>query len=410
MSTTASTVPPPMYNKAVEAGDPPPPYTDEQLQQMVVQAYEEFEKKHKENPAAANAALAKALGDTASSTAFVKDMDSLRLKIGCLNTLFDKVHTGLATVDAEKLKGQDGTVVAWQPKWSPICQDYLDTMTKSRSLATSLSSHCEMFFKNVLPKLKDDNLTPQQKDDMLTYFLGEKVTAMNYNKVLKKDEDDAEQMYKDFQRVQTNVKTFQAQFKVWWAQAKAELQKEITELQGDIAKIDADIDTLTTKRNIVLGVTGGGVVVAGIGGVMMATGVLAPVGAFLAVLGALAALGSGIAAAVLQSQIADKQAEKNNKQAELTALLAKQQRVNTVLEPLVASLDTDMTSIAEKLETMKSIWSFIKAQAQTARIDVTQSIDSEAPSFLKEDLLEASIASYKVLNTCVKMYGEGFNN
>lgn len=120
MATTASAVPPPSYNKALEADDAPPPYTDEELQDMVVEAYKEFEEKHKENPDKANKALAQALGDSASSEAFVADMNGLRLTIGCMNTLFDKVHTGLATVDAEKLKGNDGTVIAWQPQWSTI--------------------------------------------------------------------------------------------------------------------------------------------------------------------------------------------------------------------------------------------------------------------------------------------------
>jgi hypothetical protein len=120
MATTASAVPPPSYNKALEANDAPPPYTDEEIQAMVVEAYEQFAEKHKENPEEANKQLAIALGNTTSTEAFVKDMEGLRGTIACMNTLFDKVHTGLATVDAEKLKGLDGTIIAWQPKWTPI--------------------------------------------------------------------------------------------------------------------------------------------------------------------------------------------------------------------------------------------------------------------------------------------------
>ncbi|KAE9395474.1 hypothetical protein BT96DRAFT_977949 [Gymnopus androsaceus JB14] len=408
MSATEFAAAPPSYNaKATEAGeDAPPPY---ELESMVVQAYEEFEKKYKEDPVAAEKALAEALGNSDSSKAFVKDMDGLSLTIGTLNTLFGNVESGLATVDAEKLHDATGKITEWQPQWKVIRSFYTDTMLKSRTLATSLANRVEMFFKHVLPKLKDDNLTAQQKDDMLTYFLGEKANATNYNEELKKDEDAAEQMYKDFLKVQTDVATFKSQFGVWFQQAQDQLQKEITDLKGEIDKIKADLESLVTKRNISLGVAAGGVVAAGAGGIMMATGVLAPLGAVVAVIGALAALGGGIAAAVLQSKIADKQAELNSKQADYNALLAKQERVNKVLKPLVESLNKDMVDIGEKLETMKSVWSFIKSQAQTARLEVKKPIDSEAPSFLKAELIDSSVQAYKVLHTCVKMYGEGYD-
>ncbi|KAH6910819.1 hypothetical protein BKA70DRAFT_1424487 [Coprinopsis sp. MPI-PUGE-AT-0042] len=351
--------------KATETGgNPPTPYSE--IQSMVVRAYKEFEKKY----TAASKAFADALSGSATSAAFVKDMDSLQLTIGRLNTLFDNVHMGLATVDAEKLKGQDGKVTAWQLQWSIIRTEYLDTMMKSRSLATSLSNHCEMFYKNILPKLKGDTLTAQQKEEMLTYFVGEKVNAPNYNEALKWDEKAAEQLYKDFLDIRTKVATFKAKFDTSFKLT------HVSSLQSNFAKLEAELEALTAKRKVSV------------------------------IAGSLDSLEGDVATAVLQKQISDTQVGSNGEQAEPDAASTEQDPLNMALEPLIVSPNKETIEIGAKLETMKSIWAFVKSQARIARQEVQKPAGSEVSPILKEEMIDARIQAYKVLGTSIKVYRE----
>ncbi|KAH6910823.1 hypothetical protein BKA70DRAFT_1220679 [Coprinopsis sp. MPI-PUGE-AT-0042] len=407
---------PPSFADATS--DPPPSYDE-----AVDQVFKAWDAEYKNNPEAATKALTKALGGKEADAAFVKEMGNLRLSIGSLNTLFGTVETGLATFDAEKLPDESGKVTEWQPKWKVIRASYTQTMLDSRTLAQSIASRVKTFFSTVLPKLRQDSLTAQEKLDMLKYFLGEKVDANNYNEELKRDEKAAEQMAKNFDKIKTDVATFRAQFNVYFKSAGNQLAKEVTDLQGKVKELEVKLEGLTKSRNLAAGVTGTGAVVGiGAGVAMIATGVFAPVGIFIAVIGALAFLGGGIAAAVLQSQIAGVQSDLDNAKADLTAKLAKQTRLETTLKPLVKSLDNDMITIGMKLQALKEIWSYIRGslrlyilqgdlsvlRSQEAHINVEEALKEGVPPMFNKDNINFSIESYKKLYTCVTMYGEGF--
>ncbi|KAE9395491.1 hypothetical protein BT96DRAFT_1021912 [Gymnopus androsaceus JB14] len=401
-----SAAPPPYNSKASEAsGDAPPSY-----ESLVDQVFELYDQKYKEDPEATTKALTRALGGKEADAAFVKEMSNLRLSISTLNTIFGNVEEGLAKFDAEKLPDESGKITEWQPKWKIIRALYTNTMLASRTLAGSIASRVKLFFESVLPKLKQESsITPQEKLEMLKYFLGEKVDATNYKAELKRDEDGAEQMAKNFEKIKTDVATFRAQFDVYFKGAENQLQKDVTDLQGKVKELETKLQGLTKSRNLAAGVAGTGAVIGiGAGVAMIATGVFAPVGIFIAVISALAFLGGGIAAAVLQSQIAGIQKDLDSAKADLNAKLAKQTRLETTLKPLVKSLDEDMITIGDKLQALKEIWSYIRSQAQEARLHVEEALKEGVPPMFNEDNINFSIESYKKLHICVKMYAEGF--
>jgi hypothetical protein len=131
------------------------------------------------------------------------------------------------------------------------------------------------FFSGVLPKLRQDEITPEQKLEMLVYFLGvralllyiailannamrplkEKANATNYNKELQNDEIEAEKMAKDFEQVQTDVAAFRGRFEVYFKSAEQQLQKEVTDLQGKVAQLETKLASLKKwVRRLVLSV------------------------------------------------------------------------------------------------------------------------------------------------------------
>ncbi|KAE8395961.1 hypothetical protein BDV23DRAFT_65420 [Aspergillus alliaceus] len=270
--------------------------------------------------------------------------------------------------------------------------DYRKVLDSSRMLAADISQYGASFDAIIVKFCADQNYTVDQRKERINSFIDK---ATSY-------QQQAENVKSDFQTLVDNFAGFVATFGDWAKDKEGELTSEIKKINEDLVDLNKTLGDLYIALMALGGALAVGLPVIGVGAVMAGPAAPLVIIGGLIFFGASAAAIAGIAISigVIQGQIRNKTAQRDNLQAQIEQIQQTRQALQQLGEEKYTVLSTS-------IRTLSNYWTYTTAQAQTIKGWLDDGAQwADIPEYM-EMYLNHGVRVYASLSEYLDAYAKG---
>ncbi|KAE8353398.1 hypothetical protein BDV28DRAFT_148134 [Aspergillus coremiiformis] len=330
---------------------------------------------------------AKALSTDEAKAKLKEEANTANKAARDIEDVFTSLQLKIAEIDHVNQSNFAPTLIQHRDK-------YRGVLKSSRLLAADISQYGASFDAIIVKFCADTNYTVEQRLERINQFI-EKATDY---------QSQAENVKSDFQALVDNFAGFVATFADWAKDKEGELTVEIKKINEELAELNTRLGELY-KALIGLGVgLAVGLPVLGVGAIVAGPAAPLVIIAGLIFFGATAAAIAGIviSISVVQGEIREKTANRDNLQAQLD-------QIRDTREELKQLGEEKYTVFATSINTLSGYWTYTTAEAEKIKKWLEDGADwADIPEYMQM-YLEDAVRVYSSLSEYLDAYAKGIS-